>query len=206
MLSLNRWRVQRLLVGVPLVLLVALLQGCATSYLLENQVQTFSSVPTLPANPSYRFERLPSQLSPLQDQLEALADPALFNAGLRRDDAQPRYAVQVSARVQRSISPWAEPWDRWGLNVGLGWGRGSFGFAGPVGRWEQPWFQREVAVVIRDLGTSKVVFESQAVSESTLMDNTAVLPAMLQAAMQGFPNPPVGVRRVDISISASAPR
>ncbi len=48
--------------------------------------------------------------------MEALADPALHQAGLRRDDAQPRYAVQVGARVQRMHSPWADayyPYGSW---------------------------------------------------------------------------------------------
>jgi hypothetical protein len=68
----------------------------------------------VPANPAYRFERLPSQQNDQQDQVEAWADPALFRAGLKRDDAAPRYSVQVAARVQRILSPWADPWDGWG--------------------------------------------------------------------------------------------
>ena len=86
-----------------LLVLAGLLSGCATSYVLDNNVQAFSSLPAVPPNPTYRFERLPSQAAlPAQTQLEAMADPALFNAGLRRDDAAPRYSVQVSARVQRA--------------------------------------------------------------------------------------------------------
>ena len=42
-----------------------------------------------------------------------MADPALFKAGFQRNDLAPRYSVQVSARVQRVLSPLAEPWDRW---------------------------------------------------------------------------------------------
>src|SRR5688500_14935898 len=84
----------------------ALLSGCST-YMLDNNVQSCSGLQALPANPTYSFERLPSQANqPGQAQLEALADPALFQAGLRRDDASPRYTVQVSARVQRVLSPW----------------------------------------------------------------------------------------------------
>ena len=72
-----------------------LLAGCATSYVLDNTVQSFSSMAALPAAPTYRFERLPSQQAPDQVQLEIMADAALHKAGLRRDDANPRYSVQV---------------------------------------------------------------------------------------------------------------
>jgi len=183
----------------------ALLSGCATGYVVDNQVQTFSSLPALPATPAYRFERLPSQQSqPAQAQLEALADPALFRAGLRRDDAAPRYSVQVSARVQRALSPWADPWDGWGGGWGGGFGYGfygpSAGLWGPFPRMEQPWFQREVAVVVRELPGNRVVYESRAQSDGPFWDSNAVLPAMFDAALQGFPNPPQGVRRVNVLI------
>lgn len=182
-----------------------LLSGCST-YLLENNVQSFSGLPALPANPTYSFERLPSQANqPGQNTLEALADPALFKAGLRRDDAAPRYTVQVSARVQRVLSPWADPWDSWGWG---GWG--GFGphhafhhpgfWGGPFPRMEQPWFQREVGVVVREKASNRVVYETRAASDGPWLDQAVVLPAMFDAALQGFPNPPQGVRRVNIQL------
>jgi len=180
-----------------------LLSGCST-YLLENNVQSFSGLPALPANPTYSFERLPSQANqPGQNTLEALADPALFRAGLRRDDSAPRYTVQVSARVQRVLSPWADPWDSWGW--GGGWGpRYAFhhpGFwGGPFPRMEQPWYQREVGVVVREKASNQVVYETHAASDGPWLDQTVVLPAMFDAALQGFPNPPQGVRRVNIQL------
>ena len=185
---------------------VAVLAGCASTYRLDNTVQSFSGLPTLPANPTYRFERLPSQLGASQDQLEALADPALFKAGLRRDDAAPRFSVLVSARVQQVISPWADPW--YGPGYGpWGWrGRGYWGPGwGPgFGMWsgmEQPWYLREVSVLVRDVGSNKVVFESHANSDGPYLDNAKALAAMFDAAMQGFPNPPIGPRRVDVDIA-----
>lgn len=180
-----------------------LLSGCST-YLLENNVQSFSGLPALPANATYSFERLPSQANqPGQNTLEALADPALFRAGLRRDDAAPRYTVQVSARVQRVLSPWADPWDSWGW--GGPWGPhyafhhpGFWG--GPFPRMEQPWFQREVGVVVREKAGNRVVYETHATSDGPWLDQSVVLPAMFDAALQGFPNPPQGVRRVNIQL------
>ena len=182
-----------------------LLSGCATSYLLDNQVQSFSGLPALPANPTFRFERLPSQQAqPEQNQLEALADPALFKAGLRRDDAAPRYSVLVSARVQRVLSPWADPWGGgWGGGFGF-YGAGiGFGYGAPFPRMEQPWYQREVAVIVREVGSSRVVFESRAANDGPWWDSSSVLPAMFEAALQGFPNAPIGPRRVDIQIGAT---
>ena len=178
---------------------LALLSGCAGTYLLDNRVQSFSSLPTLPAAPTYRFERLPSQQAdPAQVQLENLADPALFKAGLRRDDASPRFSVQVSARSQRVLSPFADPWDDWGW----GWGarRHRWHLHG-YSRLEQPWFDREVAVIVREIPGNRVVYESRAGNDGPISDGGAVLSAMFEAALQGFPNPPTGVRRVDVPLA-----
>jgi hypothetical protein len=196
--------IRRIFQAAALAALAAALSGCASTYLLDNRVQTFSSLPQLPANPSYRFDRLPSQQAfAAQSQLEAFADPALFRAGFRRDDAQPQYAVQITARVQPVLSPWADPWDGWG-GWGFGYGhRGfGFGFGAPFPRMEQPWWQREVGIVVREIASNRVVYETRAANEGPLLDNGAVLPAMFDAALQGFPNPPQGVRRVDIQLGA----
>lgn len=191
------------------LLAVPLLSGCAAGYLLDNNVQAFSVLPVLREPPTYRFERLPSQQSPAQAQLEAVADPALQRAGLRRDDANPHYTVQVGARLQRVLSPWATGWDGWGWDgwgwggAGWGWGGGwgaGVGFGYPFGRMESPWYQREVSVIVRELPANRAVFESHAANEGPWLDNNSVFPAMFEAALQGFPNPPVGPRRVDIRI------
>jgi hypothetical protein len=196
------------------VLAALLLSGCASGYLLDNSVQSFSSLSALPAQPTYRFERLPSQQSVVQDQLEAMADPALLGAGLRRDDADARYTVQISVRLQRILSPWAGYWDGWGWNRwgwnGWGWGGWGGSFRHPYafthfnafGRWESPWEHREVSVIVRELESNRVVFESHAVNEGPWLDNSSVVPAMFQAALQGFPNPPAGSRRVDIQLGS----
>jgi len=191
----------------------ALLAGCAGPYLVENNVQAFSSLPAVPDQPRYRFERLPSQqAAPLQTQLEALADPALFRAGLRRDDAAPNYSVQVSARVQRVPSPYAPPYvyDPW--YGGWGWG-GGMGFYGPgYGLWapfpsmDSPWYSREVAVVLRELASNKVVYESRASSDGPWWNNEQVLPAMFDAALQGFPAASPGPRRVSVQVVPPPPR
>src|SRR5687768_13683007 len=110
---------------ILLTALSALVAGCAVGYRLDNQVQSFSALQGVPAQAGYRFERLPSQAAdPGQAQLEAWADVALLQAGFRRDDAAPRYTVQVSAKVERRMSPYADPYDNWGWGRGLGIGIG----------------------------------------------------------------------------------
>jgi hypothetical protein len=193
------------------ILAVLVLSGCATGYTLDNAVQTYSHLSSVPAQPAYRFERLPSQQAsdPVQTALEAMADPALHKAGLRRDDSSPRYSVQVSAREQQVLSPFADPWDYGGWGWGGGWGAGyarrgmAFGVGSPWSpRLEQLWFHREVSVVVRDLGNQQVVYETRASNDGPWNDSRTVLPVMFEAAMQGFPNPPAGPRRVDIRVGS----
>lgn len=184
-----------------ILLAALLLSGCATGYLQDNYVQSFSDLTAVPAQPSYRFERLPSQQSPVQAQLEAMADPALHKAGLRRDDTNPRYKVQLTARLQRVLSPWASPWDGWGWGGGFRHGFGHrFGHPMRFAQMASPWYLREVSVIMRELPSNRVVFESHAANDGPWLDNSSVFPAMFEAAVQDFPNPPAGPRRVNIQV------
>lgn len=184
--------------GIPAWVAAAallLLSGCAATYTLDNTVQSFSQLTALPAPAPYRFERLPSQQDLSQAQLEAMADAALNQAGLKRDDASPRYSVQIGARLERTLSPWADPWERYPF----GW-RHRYG-AGMLSPYDSPpWYHREVNVIVRDLGGNRVVFESRAINDGPWLESADVLPAMFQAAMQGFPNPPLGPRTVNIEL------
>jgi hypothetical protein len=192
--------------SLPVLLVFAsTLAGCA-SYRMNNTVQAFSGLQALPANPTYRFERLPSQVvQPGQDQLEALADPVLHRAGLRRDDAAPRYAVTITAAVYQSASPYPDGGlTSVGVGLGVG-GRGGsvgLGIGGPLFGMQQPWYARQVGVLLRDIPTGRVVFESRANSDGPWVDPNAAIPAMLEAALQGFPNPPPGLRNVDLNLGA----
>jgi hypothetical protein len=185
------------------VVFAAVLAGCASTYTLDNTVQSFSQIQALPSPATYRFDRLPSQQDAGQMQLEAMADGALNAVGLKRDDSHPHYAVQISARTDATLSPWADPWDRFGMGFG-GWGwrhRWGWGWGGGFNT-EPPWYHREVNVVVRDLATNKVVYESRAVSDGPYFDAAKVFPAMFAAALQGFPNPPAGPRVVNIQVAS----
>jgi hypothetical protein len=204
-----------------LVLLTSL-SGCATHWVVDSDVRSFSEITSVPADATYRFERLPSQQYDLraQLQLEAMAAPALESVGLRRDDAAPRYAAEIGARVTSELSPWVDPWlggpgpwwgpgpryggwgygGEWGYGGGWGYGYGG-GWYGPMfPAASNPWYTREVSIVLRELPSSRVVYETHARNDGPYNISADVLPVMFQAALQGFPNPPPGERRVNLEI------
>jgi len=189
---------------VFIALFVALsLAGCTGVRRVDNQVSSFASQ-SIPLGSAYRFERLPSQETDAtaQAQLESMAETALAKVGLQRDDKAENYTVLVTA-TQRAYSVVR---DRPALGWNLGWmmghggmlmGHGALfpGLEAPTQYW------REVGLIVRNLHTQAVVFETRATHDGPWADTAAVLPAMLDAALQGFPNPPAGPRQVDIDIA-----
>lgn len=203
-----------------IVFLVIFLTGCATTRQIDSAVSTHSTLRSLPVA-SYRFERLPSQQSPAATQnqatLEGMAANALLAVGMKpavaADAAQPGYSVAVSALVVRGgATGWNDPWlfpgrvgvgmgfgsgwgrgARIGVNTGVYWGPGSFRYA------QLPW-HREVSVVMRDLSTGQVVYETSAVHDGPWSDDQNILPLMFQAALSGFPTPPLERRVVNIAL------
>jgi hypothetical protein len=167
--------------------LAAAVAGCASSP-PQATVQVFTAQPAL-AGATYRFERLPSQAGqPAQGELEALADALLARGGLRRDEAAPRLSVQLTATQALAGRVAGSP------SVGLGIGGGSFGssvgigLGFPIGGSAAPPSQR-VDVVLRDLASGRVVFQSQASGDSGPVP-------LLDAALRDFPNAPAGTRQV----------
>ena len=200
------------------LLLLAGLSGCATSWVVDSDVKSFSSLGTVPPGATYRFDRLPSQQADAaqQELLEAMAAAALEKVGLRRDDANPQYSAQIGARVTIGLSPWADPW----LFDGP-WGATGYGYHGYARRWygggwyggpgfippaANPWYEREVSIVLREVGSNRVVYETRARNDGPYGASAAILPVMFDAALQGFPNPPQGVRRVDIPLAPRQPQ
>ncbi len=201
-----------------LVLIAAGLSGCAGTLRVGSDVQSFSSfaapggaaVQVAPAR--YRFERLPSQQAAAprpgapadpQARAEAMVQPLLARHGWQlaaegEAQAPARYSVQVGVQVQALRTAWgpayARPWPAPYLYRPY---RGGF-VGGPYGWDDTPWYQREVSLVIRELASGRVVYETRATHDGRWSDNSLVLPAMFEAALQGFPNPPSGVRRVVI--------
>jgi hypothetical protein len=192
-----------------------MLSGCATHRIVDSQVSAFSQFQTAPvAGAAWAFERLPSQqqlegaAASRQSKLEAMAAQALAQIGLASEpvnghsaSGKAMYTVQMNARIQRlDHGPWDhEPT----FGLGFGWGfpgrDGVFSVSGRV-PLTQPWYVREISLIIRDAQDKRVVYETQARHEGRWADDEAVLPAMLAAALQGFPKPPDGTRMITIEI------
>jgi hypothetical protein len=187
-----------------------LLSGCAGVRLVDTDVRSFVTSPGIQTGATYRFERLPSQRADAtgQARLETLAQAALGKVGLRRQDNEAQYSVQMAASLRIDpYAPWEQPYGgRPGLSLGFGVRHGYIGLA--TGRpfmpgfgWgESPYYWREVSLVIRHLGSGQVVYETQGAHDGRWSDSQAVLPAMLDAALMGFPNPPAGPRRIELEI------
>lgn len=183
-----------------LTLCLAAMLGACASTPPEATVQVFTTQPRLAAGSTYRYERLPSQAAqPTQAELEAAADALLARAGLRRDDAAARLAVQLTT-YRQDPPPYDGGWGwGWGPAVGIGIGggsRGSFGGVGlsfPIGGGGYRATQ-QVDVQVRDLSSGQVVFQSRASGSS---GTSAV--SLLQAALRDFPNTPPGSRQVPLA-------
>lgn len=187
---------------LALLTVVFLATGCTSVRLIDSQVNSFAPQ-VIAAGSSYQFERLPSQLAdPVnQARLEKLAEQALGKVGLKRQNGS-LLRVQVTA-VQRQENTVNQS------GVGIGWGLGwvvghgelSVGSRGTLLPWleTQTSYWRQVSLIIRN-AAGAVVFESHASHDGIWADSDAVLAAMLDAALQGFPTPPAGVRRVNIEI------
>ena len=212
---------------------VAALAGCASLNSLDAQVSSFSRWPAERAPATYAFERLPSQQANPQaaQVLEDTARPAVEAAGFVPAAAgtAPDVNVQIGARLTvTDPSPFDDPYwygpFGWGPYYrGFAYGRygrpywgpywGPYGWGGPYGRYGYwgygysafPYYEREVAVLIRDKKTGEPLYESRAHSDGTHSDTLSLLPAMFSAAMQDFPRgAPANPHRVRIDLSTAA--
>ena len=191
-----------------MVLASALLAGCASVRLIDSDVTAFSawtSTPPAPGTP-YRFERLLSQSQPSdrqqQDQIEAIARTSLARVGMSFAPESARYSVQVIFNTQVFERFPEEGFFTGGPGVFFGGGsRGaSLGLSFPL-RFGQPYYKRDVTLLVRELATQKVVFETRALHDGPWRATLSVLPAMLDSALLGFPQPPAGTRRVNTEIN-----
>ena len=192
---------------LSVMLIGVLLAGCSGLRVVESDVTAFSAWTSAPPGPNtaYRFERLPSQQvqAAQQDLIERSAIPSLAKVGLVIDPAKARLAVTISANTQ--VAP-RRGYGYGSPNVFLGAGNfgSSVGFSFPFGGPfatpfpADPYYLREIRIQMRDLADQKVVFETTALSDSPWGDGYALLPAIIDAALLGFPQPPAGTRRIKI--------
>ena len=188
-----------------ILIAIVILSGCSGMRLVDSDVTAFSAWTTAPPGPNtrYRFERLPSQISGSaeQDRIEAAATSSLAKVGMALSAPDARFAVQVFAgtEVLQRYSDSGFGVGGPGVFIGGGSLGGSVGLSFPFGL-SAPYYKRSVSILIRELATQKVVYETRAVNDGPSGDFFAVLPAMLDSALLGFPQPPAGTRRVNVEI------
>jgi hypothetical protein len=178
----NLHRISRI---VSIILLITVLGGCASSRILDTEVHSFTGAQTAITPASYEFERLPSQQdNPLQNQLEALAEPVLQQIGLSRHDTEAPYSVTMAVRVEASPRHPYQPSRQIGMmgsEPGLPW------HAGLNLSMEPPWYRHTVHILLRDRITAQPVFESTASHEGPWPDTIPLFTPLLQAALHHFP-------------------
>ena len=190
------------LCSVCVLFIVSLvLAGCGTPRMIDSSVRSFNTANAeLPLEGpfSFRFERLPSQQADAQsqDRLEEIALPVLAQKGLVPDALAPRFTLELRVAVDAITQ--ADPLHAY-------WGFGTMG----SGLWAQPMpmglqatrYRYTVHLLLRDATNKTVVFESTATHEGPWSDRAAVLPAVLLAAVQDFPQGSDKPRRVLIDLS-----
>lgn len=191
--------------GLLAALLLALsLAGCALPRRIDSDVQSFASPPVPAPGTSYQFERLPSQTGAGQDTVEALAAQALARVGLVRAAAGAPAALTVQLGVQ--ISPLPNPN---ALRPGPFFGGDHHLPGHPVpGLWlnlGSPWYRHAVQLVLRESGSARVAYETRASFDGPWADSLQLLPVIFDAALEGYPHPPAGPRKVITELPAPTP-
>jgi Domain of unknown function (DUF4136) len=195
---------------IAAVIAAAALAGCASLNDVDADVSSFSRWPAGRSTSTYAFERLPSQQAqPQQAQmLEDAARRAVEGAGFApaSEGGVADVTVQLGARITETDgSPFDDPfwyggWGPWHRPFGYGYGYYGGYYGGPFGpSWRRgywgpypysgfPYYQREVAVLIRDKHSGEPLYEARASNEGSSSGVPGMLPAMFAAALKDFPN------------------
>ena len=223
MKELNMTRHFKLIAAFLALCCMLILSGCSTVRVIESQVQTSTQWPTgasIPKQALFRWERLPADVNSVQaGWAEVELEAALAPLGWTRNDIDAQYSVWVGVRTANFIAdawgrPVRGPWVNH-LHFGIGGGYRSRGMStnmgwslgGPVYPGVQPGFPpavayaQEISIIIRDLKTSQVVYQTKASHDGPWADHPNILRAMMGAALEGFPQPSAVSRRVDTTLS-----
>ncbi|MEN9763625.1 MAG: hypothetical protein RI906_3451 [Pseudomonadota bacterium] len=197
-------RAIRALCGALSIAALVSLSACSTVRRIDSDVQALSVAPAdyVWQGARYRFERLPSQSARLEsEQAEAWAARALASVGLIRDDSAAQISVLVGLEsVQYFSDPWGRP-HMVGPLTGVNTARGIAWVSSPGARLPPtPQYQRRVSLLIRDLRSGTIVYETRALHDGPWHDDAVIFPVMFEAALAGFPMPQPGVRRVEIEV------
>jgi hypothetical protein len=181
--------------------------GCSTVRLIDSDVTSFSA-PDLPVavpaaestSPAatYRFERLPLQgMRFMPDAIERQAIALLGAAGWAHTGETARFTVQIEPQVVRFQPPNTLP----GIAIYHSNNDPMHGAVFLRPQMEAPWYRYTVHILVRQISNSSVVFESTAVHEGPWPDVERILPTVVASALQGFPHPPPGRRRVILELA-----
>ena len=205
--SLPQWR---RIAGITAMACASLwLAGCAGVRTIDSDVQSYSTLQQLPSPPTYRLQLLPSQiaLGPQFDTVVQQVEASLAGVGLRRDDAQGSVIAQIDAQARYIPDSWLMPGSPYHPYGGLGWGP-AWGWGwrgGMVWRDTGPSLHfRAVQLTLRDVKTQQVVYETSARYEDVWVDDQVIYRILFDSALNGFPKPPQGPRRVSTT-TAGAP-
>jgi len=193
---------------LTLLCLMAVLAGCGTVRRIDADVLSVAAAPAGMnlAGVRYRFERLPSQANnPQAGLVEQHAQSALTLAGLVRDDANAQISVLVGVRASEyMLDPWGRPVPpAWAPYGSIYWGRGLYPHWGMGLSMRLPppiYYRREVSLLLRDLQSGQVVYETRAAHDGPWSDDQNLLPTLFRAALANYPTPPAGTRKVIIEI------
>lgn len=204
---------------IAALLTTVFLTGCAVGpRTVDAYVQTTAArAPgaAILAGAHYKFERGPQTVGqPAPERLEAMAETAMARVGMVRDELKPRISVQVGGNVG---SYWVDSGGRpfgygnpgWSFGLGVGHtfrgGGIGFGFGAPLWDPSIPAYVSEVTVLMRDLQTGQIVYDTRARHDGPWHDTENVLAALFVAALEGYPAPSLAARRVDVPLLPPAP-
>lgn len=192
-----------------LVLIASALTACASGpRVVDAHVRTHAAQPPGAAvlqGAHYRFEPGPQRAGqPAPARLQAMAQAALTRVGAVRDEGGARVSVQVSGNVNALWpDPWYEPSNaRIALGLGHAWRGGAvgLGWGWPLGDPSVPTYASEVSLLMRDLQTGQIVYDTRARHHGPWHDTDAVLAALFVAALEGYPQPAASERRVGVPL------
>ena len=199
---------QRSVYAYALLLSALWLTGCASVRNVESEVQSYSTLTQLPKPPTYRLQLLPSQQAQgvAFDNVVQQAQTSLAGVGLQRDDAQGTLVAQIAAEARYIPDSWllpGSPYAPYGPYGGFGWGAG-FGWRGGM-MWRDTGpslHYRAVQLTLRDFQSQQVVYETSARYEDVWVDDKVIYRILFDSALNGFPKPPTGVRKVTATVGA----
>ena len=183
-------------------LLAVLMSACASVRTADVDVNSFPGQPAAVAGATYRFEQLPSQIKePLYGEIQAMAEKALAETGLKRNDAAARYSVEVSMVSEQFLR---QPLMLLGRHSRFVLASDRIFWPYYPSAMDSTLYRYQLRLVMRDTSTARVTYETAAELEVPWSDSVNMIPALLKAALRDYPAPPSGTRKVEVELGQAA--